>query len=256
MLNEFADSPSSLDLVSLGVADKDLGIRLLAWWASSAGEQVVRGFPWDQLGDAATVQLAISFASGNPSPIPPERVFAALQIVLESPLSFIRAASLEGLGRLADRQQTGPISAARLAKETDPTVLVAGARALAKTAASAEEGVIFGLLTVKNEEVVSAAAKALGTLGTVNAVPLLRKSAEFPHLRQTEADINAAITRIQSRLKGAEAGFVSLSSISDAGQLALSAEGGELSNPTRTVNADRKPGEGRRGPEVSDWAKG
>lgn len=256
VIREFAETQPRLHLVSLASKDQDPGVRLMAWWASDETDTALRSFLWNEVRDADSVKGAIASATGTPTPFPPERLLTGLSILLESAHGFLRAAALEGLGRLPDRDETAPLIAACLARDQDPSVLVAGAHALALTGRPDEEAVLFSLLSFGNEGVVLAAAKALGLIGTVKAVLPLRKSAEFPHLRETNVEIDAAITRIQSRLKGADAGFVSLSSEKMEGQLALASEGGELSNVTESFKLVRKPADEKQESEFSHGANG
>jgi HEAT repeat protein len=117
-----------------------------------------------------------------------------------------------------------------------PRTAQACLEALARPGHTEAEGLVLDALRSEDAPVSLAAARALGKVGTVAAVPALREAAERGGELRSAA--RQAIAGIQARLTGAEPGQLSLSG-GEAGALSLADEAGE---PGRLSLADA-PGE-------------
>lgn len=150
---------------------------------------------------------------------------AVLATLRRHPADEVRIAALRATATLPDAV---PLLVAHLDTWGDPTLV---ARCLAGTNAQAEP-TLLRLLMEPDPATVHAAVDALGAVGTVVAVPILRALDMDP--------AREAARSIQGRLVGAQAGRLALAD-NDGGELSLASSGGELSMP------ELGPGRGSEG---------
>jgi HEAT repeat protein len=176
--------------------------------------------------DAALMSDALQHLIAN---VPVTRVGGILESALDSHHEAVQHVAIQGITKLGHR---GAIDRLVRVGDGDSTRLtVTVATALAQLGDPRAEPALVRWLGRNNEAVCIAAARALGTIGTVAAVePLL------PHTKGllTDADLKRAareaIEKIQSRLGDVEAGRLSLSEVAQRdGALSLSEEAGKLS---------------------------
>lgn len=118
---------------------------------------------------------------------------------------------------------TRALAAARAQAVQDRTELLqAGLETLAQYHPQHAEAPAMAALAAHNEHVVATAARVLGRVGTVTAVPALRE-AEAQGPRTVAAAARQAVSEIQARLEGAEAGQLSVAG-GEAGALTLTEE--------------------------------
>jgi HEAT repeat protein len=105
---------------------------------------------------------------------------------------------------------------------------VAAAGALGATGAGAAEAPLVAALAGGAVGVQVAAARALGRVGSVSAVPSLRDAAERSRDRELHRAVRQAVAEIPSRLPGAAPGQLSLTEVEGgAGRLSLADEDAE-----------------------------
>jgi HEAT repeat protein len=166
---------------------------------------------------------------------PPDRALELARRLADTTTGEVRRAAVAVLGSAQDRASTARLI--RIAREdTEAPTLFAVAKALAEIGDPAAEPALVRLLAHDAPDVATAAARSLAFVGSAAAVEPLRKcigEAFVEPLRDTARD---AIRAIQSRLVGAEAGQLSMSSTSGVeGELSLAddQEAGKLSLPER-----------------------
>lgn len=142
----------------------------------------------------------------------------------EDPRVRVQAASFLG--------NEGVAPLLELAGAVPTSVLPSVIEALAKAGEAGLEGRCAAWLREKDDDVQIAAAKAMGEIGTVNAVENLMKCVEDSTLLEgpVKKACREAIARIQSRLGNVTRGTLSLSRPApQEGSLSLRKAGGELS---------------------------
>jgi hypothetical protein len=154
---------------------------------------------------------------------------------------------VEAVERLRAARHPAVFEVARdVAPDADAALAQAAARALAELGDARAEPILIQLLGHESLEARSAAAEALGKLGTVRAVePLLPLTKGLTTSAALKDAARAAVRAIQGRLGVVEAGRVSLTEEeAHAGALSIASEGGEVSlAPPEEVAAE--PGAGR-----------
>jgi hypothetical protein len=172
------------------------------------------------------------------------------------PMAVLTAVAV-ALGELKHADSVPRLAA--LAPPADARLGLALARVLGDLGDASVELALLTLLAMDDDAVRTAAARALGRVGTVAAVELL-----LPHSKGllTDGDVKRAardaIAAIQSRLGDVEAGRLALADgTADAGGLSLAQQPGQLSvtpdeaglSLTSDPGSPRDPGTGaRRGP--------
>lgn len=136
-----------------------------------------------------------------------------------------RRQAVEELGRIRYEPARGPLMV--LLERADPGTAAAAAAALAALGDLTAEEPLLKAMESDARELRMAAIRALGTLGSAAAVePLLAFLASRRLDAETRHWIHEAVRAIQSRLAGAEAGQLSLSTpSSEAGRLSVAAPG-------------------------------
>ncbi len=147
------------------------------------------------------------------------------------------ALAISALGRRLPAGEAEAALRRALAGAERPQTAQACLEALARLGRSEVEGPMLEALKHDDRQVAVAAARALGKVGTVAAVPALREAAEAGGEMRSAA--RQAIAEIQARLTGAEPGQLTLAG-GEAGALSL-ADG----EPGRLSLAGQEPAEAR-----------
>ncbi len=227
LARELPGDPQTLEILRTACSDPDPEVRLRA--AIELGDEgraillaLAEGVE-DDLCSAPAVTLL-----GRE--LPPERLRAILIRALRWRRIQTALACLEGLGRHAS-PATVETLAKVLAREKGE-LAHAAAVALGATGSPAAEPPLILALQRESLDVRVAAADALARVGSAAAVLPLKEAAERSDDGELRRAARQAIAEIQSRVKGASPGQLSLTG-AEAGQLSLArAEAGQLSLAT------------------------
>jgi HEAT repeats len=214
--------PATVDAFRAALLDPDAAVRLTAARAvGEAGLPVLHRLAADAVIDDGVSAEAIAALGGH---LTFHRVRPILDAALAAGRTRTACAALKALGR-GSGAEAGVIAYV-LARTMGPGVPGAAARAIAIAAADAladtrepgAERALLPLLASEAVDVSTAAASALGRIGTAAAVAALRDAEARG--RPLGPAARAAIAAIRSRLTGATPGQVSLAG-GDAGQLSV-----------------------------------
>jgi hypothetical protein len=153
-----------------------------------------------------------------------EEAIPVLVQLLDSPVHTVRRAAAEGIGRLRHRDSLRKLG--EILGVCDQETALVIVKAMERIREPAAEEFLFPLLQWESTPLKYAIAEALGRFGTVQAVePLLEvaKGLTVPHELKWAA--RKAVAQIQSRLGGAEAGRLSITTpVEEDGGLSLAGE--------------------------------
>ena len=142
-------------------------------------------------------------------------------------------ACLESLAGRADAESVEALAAVMVAEEDD--LAAHAATALGETGLPAAEAPLVGALDRGLPGLRLAAARALGRMGTVQAVPALKAAAA--RYDDLHGAVRQAVAEIQARAQGAAPGQLSLAQ-AEAGQLSLAADDAGRLSLTRRASDD------------------
>jgi HEAT repeat protein len=166
--------------------------------------------------DQAAVEAAVRLAAL----LPPESAGRQLLAAVRGRAGEARRQAMLQLGRLRDARAVGPLCV--LLARADPRTAAAAAQALGLIGDAKAEAHLIGAVKHEAAELRVAAARALGALGTVEAVAPLLALLERSRDSESRRELRDAVSAIQSRLPGAEAGQLALARAEpEAGRLSL-----------------------------------
>jgi HEAT repeat protein len=216
LLRAFEDHEITREILPQACDDADPEVRLRA--AIARGE---RGVP--------------TLAALADDEDAPDVAVAAAVTALGSRSSLAQTCARLERARAAGREETARACVARLVSSGDPAVIAplvallraspgsvsaAACEALVTLRATQAEGALREVLDHDDEGAVSAAARALGQLGSIASVPALRAAEERAREHGTRLAAREAVAAIQARASGATPGQLSLAT-GDAGRIAL-----------------------------------
>ncbi|MET0556299.1 MAG: HEAT repeat domain-containing protein [Vicinamibacteria bacterium] len=206
--------PATRAALLCGLEDQDERIQLTAALAlGSSGRAVLLDIARSERSSDASASRAVAELRAH---LPAPDAERALAVALWDGKEATVAACLESLAR---RGEPHLPAIARVLRLEQGSLATAAARALGYVRAHEAETLLVPALEYADADVRLEAAASLGRVGTAAAVPALRE-AEVAHARDDTFTRTArqAVASIQARLSGA-----------GQGQLALAAEGGEVS---------------------------
>lgn len=223
LIREYPGDPDTLKVLRGACIDPISKVRVRAAIAlgDEARDVVLRVA--EKSSDDASCALAVSTLG---SELPLERVHDILSRARRKRFLQTARACLDVLGqRGAEAMDT----LARVMNEEEGELATAAALALGAAGGEVAEPLLFQALQSEEGDLQEAAVAALGKFGTAAAVQPLQEAAEGSRLdSKIRGAARQAIAEIQARLVGAAPGQLSLAS-SEAGQLSLAAEAGQLS---------------------------
>jgi HEAT repeats len=201
------------------LADADPWVRLAAArFLRDEGKEVLRSLLADERApDYASAEAASLLGARLPS----EEAGPLLVAALKGRSGETRRQSVQELGRLKFAPSLGPLCV--LLDRADPRTAAAAAEALEAIGDPKAEPRLLDAVRHEAAELRIAAARALGVVGTVNAVEPLLHELDTKRLDgESRRALREAVSAIQSRLAGAEAGQLSLAATTaEAGRLSL-----------------------------------
>jgi hypothetical protein len=223
LIREYPGDPNTAKALHIGAKDSNVEVRLRAALGLGAEgrdilQKLAAGLEHDAVSAGAVTALGPE--------LPLERLRSILGRARKERMAKTARACLEALASLGGAA-VGTL--AQVIWDGSPELAATAARGLGKIGDSAAEPSLLAALTRDNPELQEAAAAALGRVGTAAAVLPLQEAAErYGALRWAAGQ---AVAEIQARLEGASPGQLSLAAIgaSEAGQLSLAAEDGQLS---------------------------
>jgi hypothetical protein len=228
LVREFPDHPATREALLTARADGSEEVRLRAALALGAeGQACLVDLA---SGDAVSDSCAARAVDALGEHLDPARAAEVLSRALRHRHVATAVACLEALGRWGGEKAVPGLAKVLGAEKGE--IGAAAARALGATAADAAEGPLVEALTGGAVELQVAAARALGRVASVSAVPVLRDAAERSRDHELRRAVRQAVAEIQSRLRGAAPGQLSLAEAEGgAGQLSLAEEdaGGRVS---------------------------
>jgi HEAT repeat protein len=182
------------------------------------GNEVLRSLVADERApDYASAEAASLLAAR----LPPDEAGPLLVAALKGRSGETRRQSIQELGRLKFAPSFGPLCV--LLDRADPRTAAASAEALEAIGDPKAEPCLLDAVRHEAAELRIAAARALGAVGTVKAVEPLLHELDTKRLDgESRRALREAVSAIQSRLAGAEAGQLSLAATTaEAGRLSL-----------------------------------
>jgi hypothetical protein len=202
-----------------GLPDPDPWVRLAAArFLPDEGNEVLRSLVADERApDYASAEAASLLAAR----LPPTEAGPLLVTAIKGRSGETRRQSIQELGRLKFGPALGPMCV--LLEQADARTAAAASEALGAIGDPRAEPYLLDAVRHEAAEVRIAAARALGAVGTVAAVEPLLQDLDTKRLdRDSRHAIREAVSAIQSRLAGAEAGQLSLAATrAEAGRLSL-----------------------------------
>jgi len=162
--------------------------------------------------------------------LPEKRLWPIVDSALRQPSPWLRERGLNQALKLGGVKAVTRL--ARLLADKEAEIAVQAAQAIERRGSASCEPALIKALSVEDLRLRSAAARALGRVGTAAAVIALREVIAGAGVFLLEPDlartVHDAIRKIQSRLPGAEAGQLSLARSADTGgEVSLAAAAGE-----------------------------
>jgi hypothetical protein len=230
-------SAATASRTSLG--DPDPWVRLAAArFLPDEGNDVLQSLVADERApDYASAEAASLLAAR----MPPETAGPLLVAALKGRSGETRRQSIQELGRLRFGPAVGPLCV--LLERADARTAAAAAEALGAIDDPRAEPHLLEALRQEAAELRIAAARALGAVGTVTAVEPLLHEVDTKRLdRDSRHAIREAVSAIQSRLAGAEAGQLSLAvTTGEAGRLSLATLHAGPGDVSLAAHPDRRP---------------
>lgn len=218
LIREFSSSPETDGALRRACSDPFPEIRLRA--ARQLNDEGVLLDLAEKLADDAVSAEALSILD-----LPLERVSSILDLALTQGRLRSARVCLAALGR------HGAVEKLTQVLESYPELAPAAAEALGETGSPAAEPPLIAALQRDDPALRVVAANALGRVGSAAAVLPLKEMADQFLLGETRRAARQAIAEIQSRVRGAAPGQLSLAG-GDAGQLSLADDpAGQLSLP-------------------------
>ncbi len=201
------------------LADADPWVRLAAArFLRDDGAEVLRSLLADERApDHASAEAASLLAAR----LPPAEAGPLLVAALKGRSGETRRQSIQEVGQLKFAPSLGPLCV--LLEHADARTAAAAAGALDALGDAKAEPHLVDAARHEAAELRIAAARALGSLGTVKAVEPLLHELDTKHLDgESRRAFRLAVSAIQSRLAGAEAGQLSMApTTAEAGRLSL-----------------------------------
>jgi hypothetical protein len=218
LVREFPDSSATRAALLAARSDASDEVRLRAAMALGAeGRPTLLSLASDETTLDACAGRAVGALGEH---LEPSRAAEILDRARQSRRVATAAACLEALGRRGGGDFVARLSTV-LHEETADLAAIAAA-ALGETGLEAAEAPLVAALACVSTPVRIAAARALGRVGGVSAVPPLREAGEQARDRDLGRAVRQSIAEIQSRLKGAAPGQLSLSEgLAGDGRLSL-----------------------------------
>src|SRR5262249_36124062 len=214
-----ADRPEPEAARRAGLADRSPCSRIAAARFLHAGSE---GTLRSLLEDRRTPDhVSADAASLLAARLPPEEAGPLLIATLKGRSGETRRQAIQELGRLKHAASVGPLCV--LLENADPRTAAAAAAALEAIGDPRTQARLLDAVRQDAAELRIAAARALGALGTVKVVETLLEELDAKRMdEESRQAIRQAVSAIQSRLAGAEAGQLSLAASSAAaGRLSL-----------------------------------
>lgn len=217
----FPERPETQAASAAALADRDPWVRLAAArFLPIEGASVLK----ELLADPSSPdQAAAESAALLGARLGVEEAGPLLLTALKVRSGSARRQVVSELGRLRYTPAFGALCV--LLGRSEPRLAAAAAGALASLADVRAERHLLDALRREASELTTAIARALGAIGTVAAVqPLLELQTQARTSAETRQALREAVAAVQSRLAGAEAGQLTLASMSaEAGRLSLTA---------------------------------
>jgi len=233
----FASTPEARQASAEGLQDASPWVRLsAARFAGDEGREVLEALVRDRhVPDDAAAEAVVLLAVR----LPVDRAGPILVEALKSRTGDARRQAIDALAHLRYAPALGPIVV--LVERADAATASAAAAALGSFGDAKAEPALLEAVLGKERDLRLAAVRALARVGTVRAVEPLLGVVEAAHPdAETREAVREAVSAIQSRLLGAEAGQLSLAASGD--------KTGWLSVP----RAQRGSGELSLAPETRD----
>jgi hypothetical protein len=233
----FPALPTAMEASHAGLSDPNPWVRLAAArFLRDEGKEALRSLLADpQAPDHASAEAASLLAAR----LRVEEAGPLLIAALKGRSGETRRQSIEELGRLKFAPSLGPLCV--LLEGTDPRTAAAAAEALEAIGDPKAEPRLLDAVRHEAAELRIAAARALGALGTVGAVEPLLHELDTKRLDgESRRALREAVSAIQSRLAGAEAGQLSLAvTTAEAGRLSLATPRAGRAGVSLAVEPDR-----------------
>jgi HEAT repeat protein len=228
LVREFPEHEAARTALRAGLADQNDEIRLLCAMAVGAnGRDVLLALATEpQVGDSCASR-ALAAARDH---LTLDRLQTILKQALRNRRPLVAGAALEALGR-SRAAEIIPVLV-HVLREGGGSLPVAAAQALALSGLPGAEAPLLEALARDDRDVCLAAAQALGHVGSTAAIPALTDARARNGEREFDRVVRQAIAEIQSRVRGASPGQLSLADADaeKAGRLTLADdEAGRLS---------------------------
>ncbi len=219
LIREFPGNPATVEALRTACSDVNPEIRLRAAKELGAeGRGVLLKLAESVENDAVSAQ-AVSLLNEE---LAVERLTAILDQALRGHHMQTARVCVKTLGRRGDAAAVGPLT--KLVERERGELAAVAAQALGAIGSADAEPPLLQALQYEDTEVRTAAAKALGRVGSAAAVLPLKEMAESSKFgRDLRRAARQAIAEIQSRLKGATPGQLSLAE-TEAGQLSIATD--------------------------------
>jgi HEAT repeat protein len=215
----FADRPEVREASRTLLADPDPWVRLAAArFLPDESAAVLRALLDDrETPDHAAAEAAALIGAR----LPAAEAGLLLTSALKRRSGEARRLAIQELGRIKHRPVVSPLCV--LLDRADPRTAAAAAEALGAINDAKAEAHLLDAVRHEAAELRIAAARALGTLGTVRAVEPLLELLEARKIDgESRQELRQAVSAIQSRLAGADVGQLSLATTeAEAGRLSL-----------------------------------
>jgi HEAT repeat protein len=215
----FPALPATKEASHAGLSDPSPWVRLAAArFLPDEGNEVLRSLVADERAPAYASAEAVSLLAAR---LPSEEAGPLLIAALKGRSGETRRQAIQELGRLKFGRALGPLCV--LLEHGDPRTAATAAEALGAIGDAKAESHLVEAVGQEAGEVRIAAARALGAVGTVAAVEPLLQELDTKRLdRDSRHAMREAVSAIQARLAGAEAGQLSMSATTaEAGCLSL-----------------------------------